>query len=82
MIKISEGATVKLLEDQPDLGLKAGDQGRAWCIYNTDPPSYEVTFFDEKGQEFDITMDEEDLILPTTYEEPANDPTLSALHDL
>jgi hypothetical protein len=62
MFEFDEGQSVSLRQDRPNLGLKAGDIGVIWARYANEPPSYEVTFKDAAGQEFDMTLAEDELV--------------------
>jgi hypothetical protein len=46
------------------LGLKAGDKGKVWSLYEGDPPAYEITFSIDGETEFDALMNEEELVSP------------------
>lgn len=60
--KFSEGARVAIKSDNLQLGLAAGETGRIWALYDTQPPAYEVTFCSQDGGEFDALMYEEELV--------------------
>ena len=62
MFKFTEGACVAIKADNPALGLTAGDTGKVWALYDTQPPAYEVTFCSQGGNEFDALMYEEELV--------------------
>ena len=64
MFKFSEGAQVALKSDKPALGLAAGDTGRVWAFYHSEPLGYEVTFRAQSGEEFDVLMYEDELTEP------------------
>ncbi len=64
MFKFTEGATVAIKNDNPQLGLVAGDTGIVWVMYDIQPPAYEVTFSPQNGDEFDALMYEEELAEP------------------
>ncbi len=59
------GDTVVVRSDHPLIDLKAGDTGVVIAGYDMDPPAFEVTFRDSKGQEFDALMKEEELDFPS-----------------
>lgn len=61
MFQFGEGTVVVLRNDRPGLDLKAGDAGVVWALYQTQPPMYEVTFRDRSGQDFDVTMTEDEI---------------------
>ena len=61
MFKFQEGQSVVLREDRPSLGLKAGDTGRVWALYASEPPSYEVTFGHSNDTAFDVTLAEDEV---------------------
>lgn len=42
--------TVKVLEDEPNEGIKKGDIGTIIMIYDTPNEAYEVEFVDEEGR--------------------------------
>ena len=73
MFKFLEGTQVAIKSDNATLGLTAGDVGKIWALYQTDPPAYEVTFCAQNGEEFDALMYEDELM------EPAAERELSAL---
>ena len=62
MFLFAEGAIVALKNDKPGLDLKAGDQGVIWALYETQPPMYEITFHGCNGQDFDITLAENEIL--------------------
>lgn len=62
MFRFAEGAVVALKNDKPDLDMKAGDIGVVWALYEMQPPMYEVTFRDRSGQDFDMTMEEDEIV--------------------
>jgi len=70
MFKFHEGAAVALRQDNPTLGLKAGDEGIVWALYDVRPPAYEVTFQVNNGEAFDALVGEDELTTPTTEEAP------------
>lgn len=59
-----KGAVVTLRSDCSDLGLNLGSQGIIWCLYQSEPPAYEVTFQDKEGHAFDLTLCEEEISAP------------------
>ena len=61
MAKFQVGQSVALTEDHPALGLRAGDKGTVWALYDTEPAAYEVTFRDRGGLEFDVTLAQDEL---------------------
>ena len=61
MFQFREGECVALKNDNPTLGLIAGETGKIWALYDSHPPSYEVTFCPQNGSEFDALMSEEEL---------------------
>lgn len=71
MFQFAEGATVALKANDPALDLNAGTPGTVWALYNSSPPSYEVTFVGKDGEEFDVTMSEEELTVPSVTRELA-----------
>ena len=78
MFKFTEGACVALKNDSPQLGLTTGERGVVWALYDTQPPSYEVTFRAQDGSEFDALMHEEELVEPLV--EPAVEQEISATY--
>ena len=58
--RFEEGQKVAVRDDYPELDLKAGDVGVSWALYDITPPAYEVTFC-TRGEQFDMTMQEEEL---------------------
>jgi hypothetical protein len=54
--RFQAGDRVLLMQEYPDLGLKAGAAGVVWMEYAGEPPAYEVTFRDADGNEFDLTV--------------------------
>ena len=61
MFNFAEGQTVALKEDNTQLGLRAGDQGVIWALYDHDPPMYEVTFKTDDGLEIDFSVAEDEI---------------------
>ena len=61
MFKFHEGKRVAVKNDNPQLGLVAGETGTIWALYDTQPPAYEVTFSPQDGNAFDALMYEEEL---------------------
>lgn len=59
--KFRAGDRVVLLEDDLASGLKRGAAGVVWTAYAVEPPAYEVTFRDEFGEEFDLTLSETEI---------------------
>ena len=55
------GDAVVLRTDYAALGLLAGALGVVWMQYDGEHPAYEVTFVDETGGEFDVTLTAEEL---------------------
>ena len=47
--------------DDLAIGLKRGTEGVVWTAYAVEPPAYEVTFRDEIGEEFDLTLSETEI---------------------
>lgn len=72
MFKFAEGAAVTIKNDNPTLGLTAGEAGKVWALYDTQPPAYEVTFCTEGGDEFDALMYEDELTPQAAEREPAH----------
>lgn len=72
MFMLNEGAQVALRNDNPVLGLVAGDIGTIWALYDTQPPAYEVTFRPQNGEEFDALMYEDELTYLTVAVEAAD----------
>jgi hypothetical protein len=66
--RFKEGDTVLLNDDRSIAGLSAGTAGVVWCLYDTQPPSYEITFSDTEGRAFDATLSEEELSAPIATE--------------
>ena len=64
VFKYREGQRVAVRDDWPRLGLSAGDTGVIWCMYNIDPPTYEVNFQDKSGKLFGMTLEEDEIGLP------------------
>ena len=69
MFKFPEGAQVAIKSDTLTLGLTAGDMGKMWALYHSEPPAYEVTFCAQSGEEFDALMYEEELMEPAAERE-------------
>ena len=69
MFKFGEGTRAALKNDNPQLGLLAGDTGIVWALYETQPPAYEVTFRTQDGEEFDALTYEEELTEPAVSRE-------------
>lgn len=61
MFRFREGASVALKDDNPVLGLRAGDQGVVWALYDVRPRAYEVTFQTQEGEAFDVLIAEDEL---------------------
>ena len=59
--QFSEGDIITLAISYPTLGLEIGAQGRVWTLYTTDLPSYEATFCGADGEEFDLTVSEDEI---------------------
>ena len=55
-------AAVTLLADYSALNLPPGSQGVIEAWYNTEPPSYEVTFRDADGEEFGMPVSEDEIM--------------------
>jgi len=55
-----KGDIVSLIADNPILGLKAGDLGVIWLVYDLMPDIYEVTFGEGKDA-FDMATYEEEI---------------------
>jgi len=64
MFKFTQGAIVAIKNDNPQLGLVAGNTGVIWAMYEIEPPAYEVTFSPQEGEEFDALMYEHELMEP------------------
>lgn len=60
--KYREGEAVRIKEDRPALGLRAGDIGVVWALYEMDSPAYEVSFRNAGGDDFDLTASEDELV--------------------
>jgi hypothetical protein len=71
MFRFAEDSVVALAANDPGLDLNAGTIGVVWALYNTIPPSYEVTFTGKDGLKFDVTMSEEELTKPAVTHELA-----------
>ena len=52
MFKFAEGERIAIKNDNPTLDLTAGEAGKVWALYDTQPPAYEVTFRTEGGDDF------------------------------
>lgn len=65
MPKFECGDVVVLRSDDSLTDMKAGDAGIVIAWYDMDPPAYEVSFHDSKGQMFDALMKEEELEFPS-----------------
>ena len=52
---------VRLKQDHPDDGLKSGDCGVVWGVYDMEPPLYEASFFDQSGNHTDMMFVEQDV---------------------
>lgn len=52
------GEVVRLKHDHPEDGLKSGDCGLVWGVYNLDPPFYEACFVDEFGDFTDLQFED------------------------
>lgn len=72
MFRFAEDTIVALAADDPGLDLDAGATGVVWALYNTTPPSYEVTFTGKDGLKFDVTMSEDELTVPDVTRELAS----------
>ena len=64
MFRYKEGQRVAIRESRSALGLKAGDTGGVWAIYDLESPEYEVTFHGPDGSRFDVTLTDEELMGP------------------
>lgn len=62
MFKFQEGDIVAVKSDYPGL-LNAGDQGVVWGLYITEPPACEATFRHADGDEFDMTVFEDEVVI-------------------
>ena len=51
---------VVITRDIPNV-LSAGTVGSVWAIYATNPPSYEVTFFESTDEEISIYLYRDEL---------------------
>lgn len=61
MFKFKAGDVVAHREGRASLGLAAGSLGVVWCLYTTDPPAYEVTFWIRDGRAFEMTVYENEV---------------------
>ena len=61
MFRFHEGQKVSIKEDRPAGGIRAGDIGKIWALYDTNPVHYEVTFRASDGRDVDITLGENEL---------------------
>ena len=64
--RFKEGERVRLKEDRPALGLRAGEPGVIGALYALESPAYEVTFGGTDEQAFDLTLTEDDLLADTS----------------
>ncbi len=64
VFKFAEGAIVTVKNDNPQMGLAAGDTGVIWARADMEPPAYEVSFSPQNGEEFDALMYEQELTEP------------------
>lgn len=63
---------VRLNQDHPDDGLRAGDCGVVWGVYGSNPEGpffYEATFCDENEQDVDLMFDSEEVTLVDDLEQ-------------
>lgn len=63
---------VRLNQDHPDEGLRAGDCGVIWGVYHSNPEGpffYEATFCDENEQDVDLMFDSEAVSLVDDLEQ-------------
>ena len=60
---------MRLKDNYPEEGLKAGDCGLVWAAYNGNPAFYEASFVDELGEFVDIRFYEEAVEELTNPEE-------------
>jgi len=74
------GEVVRLLEDHPNDGLKVGDAGYVWGVYNVyvfeglAPPFYEATFYAQDGTGIDMMFTADQV-------ERVDDPTGARIPD-
>jgi len=62
--RFNEGDRVMLLHDlYRDIDLDRGAIGTVWVEYQGEPPAYEVTFCDNNGKEFDLTVIADEIAL-------------------
>ncbi len=59
--QFKEGETVLLTTNYPAPGLEIGAQGRIWVLYASEQPSYEVTFRDATGEDFNMVVSEDEI---------------------
>lgn len=52
---------VRLLQDHPDDGLKAGDCGVIWGVYDFEKPFYEASFYNRNGDFTDMMFAEKEV---------------------
>jgi hypothetical protein len=64
--KFHEGQKVAIRGDCPRLGLRTGDIGVIWALYDIEPPSYEVTFTRTNEEAFDMTLSEDEITAAKT----------------
>ena len=62
MFRFHEKQPVILTQDYQEIGLPAGAEGTIWALYQTTPPSYEVTFRLPDGSDLDLTLGENEIV--------------------
>lgn len=62
MFQFHEGERVALTENRPILELQAGDTGTIWALYDTEPPAYDVTSRAPDVREFDMVVNEDEIV--------------------
>ena len=67
--RFKENQTVIMMDEKPEGAIKKGFTGNIFCLYNTAPPAYEVTFRDpDTGKNYSAVMYEEQLGLADEFE--------------
>lgn len=76
------GEFVRLLRDQQDYGLMAGECGVVWGVYDADPPLYEASFCNREGAFVDMMFYEGDVEEVLVDEAPFADKLKKLVRDL
>ena len=57
------GEIVAFLHDKPKDGIRVGDPGWVWGVYDLNPPVYEATFTTGDGDEIDVMFQADEVYL-------------------